>query len=356
MNATARMIVDTATVLVVDSGDGHGRSALAAVRALAASGYRPVVGTSGRASLAAASRVCARTIRLPSAADEGFVTALRTAAREQGALAVLPAGDAALRALGGPGSDLVDKVNLVARARAVGFPIPPTRAFEHGSALLEAAGSLDYPIVVKPAVPPMPARRFGAPAALSVLGGIAEPLLVQPYIEAPMRAVGGVVWRGRLVVAVHQRNIRTWPADCGTSSAAETIPPDPALEAALLVLLEGFEGIFQAQLAGEYLLDLNPRVYGSLPLSVAAGANLPAVWCDLVRGVEVATHRARPGVRYRWIEGDLRSLFASLRRGRTRPAAAVRALRPRRGTAHSIESLRDLKPSLTRIRYALRRR
>jgi predicted ATP-grasp superfamily ATP-dependent carboligase len=349
------MNVATQTVLVLDPGDGHGRSAVAAVRALAAAGYRPVVATSGRSSLAAASRSCGRTMRLPAPDDPGFVGAVDQIVQESGALTVFPTSDAALRVLGSAGSDLVDKGRLAERARDVGFPVPPTTTFVNGGALLDDARILQFPVVVKPAFPTRPAKRYETPSSLEALAEVDEPLLVQPYVTESMRAVGGVIRQGRLVAASHQRNLRTWPAECGTSSAAETIEPDDDLERAVVALLDGFEGVFQAQLAGRFLLDLNPRVYGSLPLAVTAGANLPGVWCDLLRGVDVPTHRARPGVRYRWIEGDLRSLWASLRGGRLRAGEAVRALRPRRGTAHSTESLRDPGPALARIRYAARR-
>ena len=165
----------------------------------------------------------------------------------------------------------------------------------------------------------------------------------EPHVDLPWAAVA------------HQRYLRTWPPDCGTASAAETVEPDLELEAAVLRLLDGFEGVFQAQLAGPYLLDLNPRVYGSLPLAVEAGANLPAVYCDLLRGVERDVVRARPGVFYRWIEGDLRHLFAGVRDGSLGLGAAVRALLPRRGAAHSTESLSDPLPAIARLRYAMRR-
>jgi predicted ATP-grasp superfamily ATP-dependent carboligase len=349
------MTITTRTVLVLDPGDGHGRSALAAVRALDAGGYRPVVATWGRASLAAASRSSVRTALLPPPDDPGFADAVDRTALGSGSLTVFPSSDAALRVLGPAGSELVDKVKLAERAAAAGFPTPPTTRFENGTALLDAADTLPFPIVVKPAFPTRPARRHASASSLGDLADANEPLLVQPYVTDPMRAVGGVIHRGRLVAASHQRNVRTWPAECGTSSAAETIEPDPSLESSLVALLDGFEGVFQAQLAGRYLLDLNPRVYGSLPLAVAAGANIPAVWCDLLRGEDVPEHRARPGVRYRWIEGDLRSLRASLRAGRISLGEAAWALRPRRGTAHSTESLGDPRPTLARVRYAARR-
>ena len=345
----------TRTVLVLDPGDGHGRSALAAVRALASGGYRPVVGTWGRASLAAASRASAHAVELPAPEDPGFTAAVAGTAEASGALTVFPSSDSALRALGSPGNELVDKARLAERAAAIGFATPPTRTFDGGDALLDAIGSLQFPVVVKPAFPTRPARRYESPKGMNELAGVPGPLLIQPYLTGSMRAIGGVIHGGRLVVASHQRNLRTWPAECGTSSAAETLEPDVELERALVTLLDGFEGVFQAQLAGPYLLDLNPRVYGSLPLAVAAGANLPAVWCDLLRGVDVSEHRARAGVRYRWIEGDVRSVWAAMRRGRLRPRDAVEALRPRRGSAHSTESLRDPVPAFVRLRHASRR-
>jgi biotin carboxylase len=327
-----------------------------AVRALASGGYRPVVASSGPFSLASASRAATRTVGLPASADPAFPGAVERIVRDSGALAVFPTSDTALRALGSPGSELVDKARLAERADATAFPTPPTSRFDNGAALLDAAHQFSYPVVVKPAFPTRPARRYEERASLSELSGVAEPLLVQPFVTDGMRAVGGVLRRGRLVAASHQRIVRTWPVGCGTSSAAVTVEPDEGLEEALVGLLGDFEGLFQAQLAGPYLLDVNPRAYGSLPLAVAAGANLPAVLCDLVRGEDVPVHRARPGVRYRWIEGDVRSVWTSFRNGSLGPGEAARALRPRRGTAHSTESLRDPRPALTRLRHAARRK
>src|SRR5439155_20067813 len=106
-----------------------------------------------------------------------------------------------------------------------------------------------------------------------------------------IRSLAGVAWRGRLVGTVHQRFLRTWPPDCGMASAAVTVEPDLGLEERILALIDGYEGIFQADLAGPYLLDFNPRVYASLPLAVAAGVNLVRVWCDLLRGLDAHTAR-----------------------------------------------------------------
>lgn len=340
-------------VLVTDGGNGQARSTLAAVRSLARAGYRPAVTVSAPLSIAAASRHCGRAVPVPLVTDPDYEAAVKAELAAHDYLAVLAASDAALLALGAPVEHLVDKGVVAERAAGAGLLVPPTRRFASRQELLDSGRSLDYPVVVKPMLSFRPVVRIASAAELPARVTADGPALVQPFLGERLRALGGVAWRGRLAAAVHQRYLRTWPPDCGTACAAETVEPDPELEAAVLGLLYGFEGVFQAQLAGPYLLDLNPRVYGSLPLAVEAGANLPAVYCDLLRGVERDVVRARPGVFYRWLEGDLRHLFAGVRDGSLGLGAAVRALLPRRGAAHSTESLSDPLPAVSRLRFAL---
>ena len=344
-------------VLVTDSGDGHGRSSVAAVRALARASYRPAVAASGRYALGAASRYCRHRVDVPPAESPRYADAIRSELASRDYLTVLPASDAALLALGSSTeAELVDKVRLAARARSVGIAVPESTLFESEEDLLRAAPDLDYPIVIKPVARrshlSLPTRRVDRPSDLMAVPRGQGGVIVQPYITAPLLAVCGVIWRGHLVAASHQRYLRTWPAGSGPSCAAWTIAPDLELEKRVVALLGDYEGIFQAQFAGEHLIDLNPRVYGSLPLAVAAGANLVGVLCDLLRGVDRADVRAKPGVFYRWLEGDARTLFAAMRRGKISPGSALRALAPRLGTAHSVESLNDPGPMLMRLRHA----
>lgn len=345
----------TEWVLVTDGGDGQARSSLAAVRALAAAGYRPAVTVSSRSSLAASSRYCARRVPVPPVAEPGYAEAVQAELSARPYLTMLAASDTALLALGAPVGHLVDKAELVARARQSGLAVPPTRVFASRDDLL-AAADLEYPLVLKPAISTYPAALVTSMDELAAAARGDGRFVVQPYLREDLRAAAGVLWKGGLVAAVHQRYFRTWPGECGTACAAQTVEPDLELEQRLLRLLEGYEGIFQAQLAGEHLLDLNPRVYGSLPLAVAAGTNFPALYCDLLRGNEVDPVRARPGVFYRWLEGDLRHMAWALRAGRGGIGSALRTLRPHLGTAHSTESLRDPMPMVARLRHAVTRR
>ena len=348
-------MVDRGRVLVTDGGTGGSRDSVAAVRALHAAGYAPAVAVSSGRSWPAPSRYARRRITVPPAADPGYAAALRSEADAGGYVAVVPTSEAALSALGVALPHLLDKISLARAAEDVGLAVPPQRAFESTSELLAAADDLTYPVVVKPTT-----RRYLAFRAASPDGLRRAPLdggatLVQPWLGDGLRALSGVMWRGRLVAAVHERWLRIWPYPCGLASAAETVTPDAELEQRVAELLRGYDGVFCAQLAGPHLFDLNLRIHSSHPLAVAAGVNLIALYCDLVRGESVAPLRAVPGFFYRWLEGDVRHLVGAVRARRMSARAAAAALRPRLGTAHSIESLRDPVPMLSRLWYGVRR-
>jgi predicted ATP-grasp superfamily ATP-dependent carboligase len=344
--------------LVSDGGTGQGRSALAAVRLLDAGGWAPFVTTSGRWSLAASSRSCAGTRRSRGVADgvAAYGADLVALAAAEAWDAVVAASDAALVALDAPAARLLDKAVLAAAAEASGLRSPPTERLASWDELLDRADRLAYPVVVKPTRSTTPARAFDREADLRAAAEAMGELVVQPRIDEGLTAVAGVVHGGRLAAASHQRYVRTWPVPCGTASAAVTIEPDLDREERLVALLGDHDGVFQAQFAGPFLLDLNPRPYGSMALAGGAGVNLVALACDLGSGrrpVPGSTLRARPGVRYRWLEGDLRSVVADVRGGRQGPRSALRSLRPRPGTVHSVTMARDPRPLVARLGHAL---
>jgi len=346
-------------VLTTDDVSGLNRAALSAVRALAGTRYRPVVTVSGPRSLAASSRWCTRAVPVPSGGKPGYAEALRAHVRDTDYAAVLPASDVALVALRDPSAVLVDKQQLEERVAEAGLRGLPGEVFDSLGELHRAADRLGYPAVVKSVLKSglgnLQAVKVSGPDDVRAIGEAPGPLLVQPFIPGHLRAVSGVSWGGRLLAVCHQEYVRTWPPRAGVAAAASTVDGDTAIgrktEDALTRLLVEHNGVFQVQLLGEHVLDVNPRVYGSMALAVAAGANLPLLACDAASGRFPAdVVRARPGARYRWLEGDLRNLADGLRRREVGPRQAVTRLVPRRGTAQSVESLRDPGPSWTRLR------
>lgn len=353
-------------------------SVLAAVRALRTAGHTPWLAVSEPGTYAAHSRAIAGTVSVPDPSfdREGFVRELAAAAARLSVAVILPSAETHVLALAGREDDFAgitlgvpsreraeratDKGLLPELAGTAGLRTPPTAKVVCGDG--KALGTFGFPAILKP-----PRSRLRNPdgtfsgcvryvstqreaeEALKVLPG--EEGLVQPYILGPLASVSGVSWEGELVCAVHQLSTRICPKLAGVSSYAETIPPDAELELGVGRLLRtiGWSGLFQAQfvrsLDGEhYLIDLNPRIYGSLALAIAAGLNLPGIWIDLLLGRRPEVGGYRVGVRYRHEKKDLLALAQMLAHGERR--GALRGLVPRRDTTHAIFSLHDPMPLL----------
>jgi ATP-grasp in the biosynthetic pathway with Ter operon len=339
-------------VLVVESGRGQNRSALAAVRALAQAGYRAALTVSSPNALAAASRYCQRVVITVPVDDPGFAAAIEAELDSFPYLGVMPTSDAAITALSDPGAPFVDKRLLAKRATDVGLPVPRDRVFETSDELLNSARDLDYPVVVKTSLKFrsnfLPARLINSPAELDTVRETPGPLMVQEYIPGEMHSLNGVMWKGRLVVAVHQRHLAIWPPVCGDACLAVTTEATETLKQQVVRLLDGYNGVFQIEMLGEYLLDVNPRVYGSVDLAVDAGVNLVGVYWDLVRGVPVEPAAPRIGVTYCWWEGEARRMLLRLRGGE---ATALHSLPAVAGRFVTRELWGDPMPMVARVRY-----
>ncbi len=348
-------------VLVVDGSRGQTHTALSTVRALAAAGHEVDLAHVGPSTVAARSRHVARRFDVPSADAPGFAAAVRGVLDEGRHVACFPSSDAALVALDWAGADLVDKREVQKRWQHIGALQPRSWEFASGPALLEQVASLEFPVAVKSAAK----VGEGAPAVwradgvddLWRLTDVPTPVYAEEWLEGEQSALCGVVHHGRLLAAVHQRYLRTWPVEVGDASAAVTTEPDLDLERQVTDALSGYDGVFQVELIAGVVHDVNPRVYGSISLAVHAGVNLPDLAARLSAGQAppAATLRAPAGVRHRWMEGDLRHVATGVR-GRdltVREAAAV--LRPRRGTVHPDLVWSDLRPTLARLGFAARR-
>jgi predicted ATP-grasp superfamily ATP-dependent carboligase len=265
---------------------------------------------------------------------------------------------------------ITNKSAVYALSAEVGLLVPKT--IDLGSHASRDFPEMDLPFVVKP-------RRSVVESATGELMGCSarrvasrkqiqelvaslngEPWLAQPYIPGHLGAISGVAWKGQLVCAVHQLSHRIWPVSGGISAYAQTISPDAALEQGVARLIGrlGWSGIFQAQFIhsrnGAYLIDLNPRIYGSISLAVRAGANLPAIWTGLLTRSVIPPTRYQVGVRYRNDELDMLALVRLLSAGQL--SATFSGLMPHRRTAHSVASLSDPRPLLTSLSKARRRR
>ncbi len=340
----------SSNVIVTSAGRANDRSALATVRALGVAGRRVVVVTSHPASLAAASRFAAQVIAMKFLNERDYGQEVRRIAADHDASVIFATSDAALRSLYPATDELMDKATLGDRARAVGLSTPESTELT-ASDIDETFANAVFPMIVKPRTKTPGGR---AATRVDTRDELREALvnggLVQPLILDTTRALSGIVWDGVLVASIQQRYLRTFPARAGTASAAITEPVNGAWAESLRTLLAQTNGIFQAQFVGPELIDLNLRPYGSMPLALTAGLNLPDLVCRLTAGESVDTVTGKVGVRYRWIDGDIRTLISDLRSGNRSIVDTITALVPRQGTAHSITTMSDPRPGLVRLR------
>jgi carbamoyl-phosphate synthase large subunit len=339
---------DKRRVVLVLDGDGWPSRTVA--RSLGSAGWRVV---SERGTKCARSRFCEQTVELPSYHDhaDAFAEGVARAIRTYSVDLVSPAEDASLellyetdgllgdaRVLGGDRRSAqiaTDKTKTLAHAREADFPTPAYAVPEDAAAAVEAAREIGFPCAVKPrrSYGRLGARRPYARHKVAhtpddvrravewfVANGFELPI-VQAWTPGTSIGVGAVVRGGRVLAWGAREAYRQWPPSGGVAVWRRTVGVEtPGVAAALQLLVDiGFEGLGDVQYhitadGTPKLMELGARVYGWLPLTVLAGADLPLVAARSFEGVEPPeTIVARAGIEMRWILGELQRLRDALR-------------------------------------------
>ena len=195
------------------------------------------------------------------------------------------ASDAALAVAG-------DKIATLELAQRLGVRVPESVIIRTGD--VDRAARLGWPVVVKPARSRLltPAGRItrhvvsyaGSVDELSAAAAAAgAPALAQEYVAGVGHGVELLLREGELVAAFQHRRIREVPITGGASSCRESVPLDPDLLEQALVLLRSLEwtGVamveFRVGANGSRRMEVNGRIWGSLPLAVRAGVDFPAL-------------------------------------------------------------------------------
>jgi carbamoyl-phosphate synthase large subunit len=249
----------------------------------------------------------ARTL-IPAGLDPGFAGTLLARCVAMGVNIVVPTVDAELRPLGlaradfagagvelllapGPALDVtLDKLALAQRCAGL-VRVPRTECFDE---TVDPA-SWTYPVIVKP-------RTGSGSRDISVVesrGALAArdtcaDFLVQEFLPGEEYSIDVLADAGGHVVASVPR-VRT-RVDSGVSVAGRTIH-DAELEqfGSAVVAATGLTYIANVQarrdVAGRpALLEVNPRVPGTLPLTVASGVDMPRMALDSLRGRPLPGH------------------------------------------------------------------
>lgn len=365
-------------VVVTDASRG---SAVACIRSLGRRGWRVTAADSDRRSPGFRSRyVSARLVYpAPTKRADAAVEAIESVVRRTGVDLVIPIADdiglplanardrfEGLTRLALPDPEAMDvthdKAATLSLAARCGVPIPPTRTVADADEAVSAARSLGWPVVIKPRV----SRALTAHGTVEVftvayagdettlrtrmrhLEGSAGAML-QRWQPGEGIGVELLAHEGRPLAAFQHRRLREVPVTGGASALRESAPLDPVLYGHAVRLLGqiGWTGVamveFRQTPNGAELMEINGRVWGSLPLAVRSGMDFPGRWVDLLldgppgRGVPVATDY-RVGVRARDLRLEARWI-ANVALGRRRYPELP--FPPRRAAVGALASLLD---------------
>ena len=326
--------------------DGKYRSSIAAARALGRAGYQVVVTQTRKdASLEPpvfASRFVARGRWIQGAAADpdyphrlldvleeydhpvlfcvGAVT-LNTVARQRERFAqacdFLIAPPEVL-------DQLNDKETVHARCEALGIPVPREYTGEPEG----------YPVVIKPHC----GEKFGLKArdryrvardrpeyeaALAAMGAYDPSPIVQQKVEGAGAGASLLLDRdSRLIGAICHRRIREYPAAGGPSTCCESFYDETMIQHACR-LLQSFQfvGLAMVEFKGDCVLEVNPRIWGSFPLTEQAGSPIAVRYAQAAAGA-VLDYQPRDydtGVRMRFLLNDTAAMLDYLRHGRPGP-------------------------------------
>lgn len=384
-----------ADVLIV----GQDVPSLAAARALAKAGYRVIVGDGGEASPVRYSNACHEVWEHPSVLEPGaFLIALDRFLRRRPEIThVMPIGERTIallarerrllpprvRVASAPASTVITslhKPSLYTLAAELGVPVQPWALAADRVSLREAADSVGYPCLVRPAVgasEPMPGGRRAVICSDATALGQELPawpsehvrLIVQRYAPGQRHGIAFAARRGRVLGLVDTTVTRTGSTD-GTGPLVEgvSVDPDARLVRHTSALIERlrYTGIGLARFVvhdGEpHLLELSPRFGVALGLVQDLGLDLATGALELADPASTWTPPAgwsyRPGMRYAWTTGDLRTLRASRSRGladgRRTARWLVRSVEAAaRADVHATWSLSDPRPMAATLAGAL---
>lgn len=320
------------TILVTDAGRG---SAISIIRSLGRRGWTVIAADADPHSPGFRSRYAHRRFVYPQpeAEPQAFAEALLHQIAEQAVDLVIPVTDNVILpilprraefeqrcklALPETGALLaaMDKNKTLALAEQLGVPIPATRWVHTVQEAVEAARAFAWPVVVKPQLSRLYQEQAGI-AAFKVsyatdAGDLAAqmrryegvcPVLLQEYHRGVGYGVELLLDCGQPLAAFQHKRLRETPLTGGVSTFREGVPLDPEMYDYARRLLghlrwTGLAMVeFKVGEAGPKLMEINGRVWGSLPLAVHSGMDFPRRLAELYL-TEPSPPPAAPAVDY----------------------------------------------------------
>jgi predicted ATP-grasp superfamily ATP-dependent carboligase len=332
------------------------RTSLAAVRSLGRQGLKVTVGEQGRFPLSAFSRYCYGRVRYasPERDTSAFVDWLSSHLKRERYEVAMPVDqhtfylfsknkEALSSSTTIPVADFqsfkqaYDKALTFRLAESAGIPCPKTDCFTTQAQVEAFAGQAVFPLVIKP--------RIGSGSRGVTYVRNAEELirqwqvinqeqprpLVQEYIPPGGDALGVSLLFNKdsepRAIFVHKR-LREYPLSGGPSTLRESVARTDVVELAVRLLRAmNWYGIAMVEFKVDprdgipKLMEVNPKLWGSLSLAIASGIDFPALLYHIAVNGDIApVLDYRVGVRGRFLPADALHFLANPNRFRLKPS------------------------------------
>jgi predicted ATP-grasp superfamily ATP-dependent carboligase len=310
-------------VLVTDT---HYKNGLCAVRSLGHHGATVIAAAPRRFAAGASSRLAAARIVYPSPtrADE-FLSVIQRAIERYSIDVILPMSLELVEVFAKNRSKLpedvqipivelhkfvvaADKAAAVSFARAFGVPTPTVFA--------DPAEVDRFPVVVKPSLGSGVVRYVNNRREL--MEAYTPDSTIQEYLVGTGYGFSALFDHGVEKAFFMHRRVREYPVTGGASTAAESFYDERLRDHGLKLLRAlGWHGVAMTEFKyderdGEYkLIEINPKFWGSLDLSVAAGVDFPWLTTQLALGHDLPhVPDYEVGLRFQWFFDDLLHVLA----------------------------------------------
>jgi protein-tyrosine-phosphatase/predicted ATP-grasp superfamily ATP-dependent carboligase len=321
------------TALVLD---GHSRAALETLQSLGRAGMQVDVAAEGKDCLAMHSRYAARTLQQPSQENVGdFHAWLRTQDQKRNYALIVPATEASLLGLRQldendplrrksiiPSNNALDialdKEKTWMLARELGVPVPSSNLL---SSIAEIGVVEQFPVVLKPTHSKVMLAGELRTLAVAIVKNEAErqenlrrwlPVTAvqqQQYVSGRGVGVEFLFDHGKKIWHFAHERVHEYPLSGGASSYRRSIvpPANMLLDAERVLSALKWHGVamveFKMDAKGKYwLMEINPRLWGSLALSIDSGVDFPKGLLQVACGQPLA---AQPQYKINYYTRDL---------------------------------------------------
>ncbi len=360
---------------------GNTRVAYAICRSLAENGYEVYIGDQNSFTMAGMSRFCKGRMTYPSpfTKQQEFIESLVTFMKQESIDIILPvleetftclkhkeilknAGVAFFLPEYSDALALHAKGTLTAISQELNIDVPPTWELEEVLNSATCREELPFPVIVKPKQGGggWGMKKFTSAADLYTVTSseieFPQNYIVQSIVQGQLIGVCGIYHQGKCIASDSYISTTVYPLRVGQPTTRLTQAFPQAIEAMNTLLAHmqwdgvcEIDFIFDEKNNKSYLIDANPRFWGSIKHNIAANVNYPLYYALLAQNItNFSINEAQADTRTRWLGGDILRVLAETKESKNKLQYIYNTIfKPLHYTANDDWDIKDPLPFIT---------